>query len=223
MLVSAPREMRKRVAFVTIGESPRDDIVDEMATLAPHWPADRDVLQRGVLDGLGPAAIEALTPESGQPRLVSRLADGARVDLEPRAVHERLRELIAGLDDEAVDLVVLLCTGRFDAVSSTHLLITPQPLVDAVVAALSAGGGTPGILVPAVEQTEGRGALVTHASPYDGDRFESAARELQGADFLVLHCMGYTREHARRMAERTGRPVLLAREIVATSVSWLLG
>ena len=41
-------------------------------------------------------------------------------------------------------------------------------------------------------------------------------------DLIVMHCMGYTEAMRRRVAAITGKPVLLARRVVADAVAQLL-
>ena len=64
----------ERVAFITIGQSPRNDILDEMR---PWWRKEIAIEQYGALDGLPPSAIRSLEPRAGEARLVSRLRDGS--------------------------------------------------------------------------------------------------------------------------------------------------
>jgi len=67
--------------------------------------------------------------------------------------------------------------------------------------------------------------VLAHASPYSPsaeDRLDDAARELAATDFIVMHCMGYTDAMRRRVARVSGRPVLLARRLVAGAVTQLL-
>jgi protein AroM len=67
-----------------------------------------------------------------------------------------------------------------------------------------------------------RGSVVmAHASPYSDGRFEDAARELGKTDLIVMHCMGYSEAMRRRVAAVSGKPVLLARRLVATTVAEL--
>jgi protein AroM len=211
----------KRAAFLTIGQSPRDDIVDEMR---PWWEhrCRLDVLQRGALDELGRDEIASLAPKRGEHRLVSRLRDGTEVALGADWVHRRIQDLVSELERERVDFLVLLCTGRFPDLRSRKLVLEAQAIVDHTAAAF---GAAVGVLVPHEEQRSdvARDAeLVSHASPYSGDRFEEAARELAGAGVIVLHCMGYTEAMRTRMAEATGKPVLLARRMVASAVAQVL-
>jgi len=215
------------VAFVTIGQSPRDDIVPEMLGWIGSGVA---VLQVGALDGLDRGAIAALAPRRGEHHLICRLHDGTEVVLGLAGIARRVQGLLDDLDARGIFLVVLLCTGHFDGVRSKTLMVEAQRVVDHAVAALSEDGRSVGILVPLLEQmtefpvqSDGqRTVLYSHASPYSGDRLAEAARELAGADLVVMHCMGYTEAMRRRVAAITGKPVLLARRVVADAVAQLL-
>ena len=217
----------KRVAFVTIGQSPREDMLPEM--LARIGPGLEPV-EVGLLDGLSREEIAGHAPVGAEPRLVSRLRDGTEVVIAKAWAHQGLKGLLADLDERGYFLVVLLCTGHFEGVRSRTLLVESQRVVDHTVEALSEDGRTVGVLVPLAEQagefhvraTPGRPVVYSHASPYAGQRLEAAARELAGADLIVMHCMGYDEAMRRRVAEVTGRPVLLARRLVAGVVAQLL-
>ncbi len=60
--------------------------------------------------------------------------------------------------------------------------------------------------------------LASHASPYTPGRLSLAAGELADADLIVMHCMGYDEAMRATVAEISGRPVLLARRMVAAAV-----
>ncbi len=53
----------RRIGMLTIGQSPRDDI---MSVMGPHLPPDVEAVQRGALDGLDAAAIADMRPTDGQ-------------------------------------------------------------------------------------------------------------------------------------------------------------
>jgi len=211
--------MGKRAAFITIGQAPRPDIVDEMRA---WWPAKLLVEEFGALDGLSPDAINGLVPTADEARLVSRLTDGSEVTLRAEAVHERVHAIVEQCDHSDYDFLVLLCTGKFDALRSRHLLLKAQPIVDHGVAAFAAASSKLGVLVPLAQQMALVDAIMSHASPYDGNRLQQAAGELADADLVVMHCMGYSEAMRQKMAELTGKPVLLARRMVATAVAQLL-
>jgi protein AroM len=220
--------IRKRAAFVTIGESPRPDILDEMR---PFWDRQSaDIEERGVLDGLTRDEIDRAAPRATGGRLVSRLRDGSEVLLDAEWAHQRVREIVRHLDQEGVDAIVILCTGRFHDLEPRAMLVAAGPVVDHGIASLAPPAATIGVLLPnegqkatfRCEPAGDRPFVLSHASPYSGDRWETAARELEEADLVVLHCMGYTESMRQRLADRTKKPVLLARRMLAAAVAQVL-
>lgn len=146
---------RLAIGLVTIGQSPRDDVVPE---LAARWPASVAgrvrVAERGALDDAGPAELARLAARPGEPLLVTRLRDGTEVTL---AEHRVLPLLQAAVDDTVAAgaaLVAVLCTGVDGALRCTRPLLAPGPLTQAVVAA-SAPGRRLGVVVPAADQVTG--------------------------------------------------------------------
>jgi protein AroM len=219
--------MAPRFAFVTIGQTPRTDLVPEILR---RLPSGVEVEEIGALDGWTPEASNRHAPVPGEDRLVTRLRDGAQIILRRRWVQDRVQELLDALDPEPFTAVLLLCTGAFPGLRGPGLFLDAQHLVDFGAAGLCAGARRVGILLPLAEQAQGfrlsppgsAELLFSHASPYGGNRFEEAGRELASADLLVMHCMGYTEAHRELVARASGRPVLLARRLVATALANLL-
>jgi len=229
VLVCYPPAMarRKSVAFVTIGQSPRVDMLPEM--LARIGPGIEPI-EIGVLDDLGADAIARLAPRAGDQTLVSRLRDGREVTIGKTWTRQRLVELMHDLDTKDLDLIVLLCTGYFEGVHARTLMVEAQRIVDHTVDAVSEDGRAVGVMVPLATQMNefhgrehgGRSVTMAHASPYSEGRFEDAARELAKTDLIVMHCMGYSEAMRGRVAAVSGKPVLLARRLVANAVAELI-
>jgi len=217
---------RKTVAFVTIGQSPRDDMLPEMLE---RIGSGIEPIEIGVLDDLDDDAIARLAPKAGDHTLVSRLRDGREVTIGKVWTRQRLVEIMDGLDRRGLDLIVLLCTGYFEGVRSRTLMVEAQRIVDHTVEAVSEDGRAVGVMVPLAGQMDefhgrergGASVVMAHASPYSDGRFEDAARELAKTDLIVMHCMGYTEAMRRRVAAVSGKPVLLARRLVANAVAEL--
>jgi len=211
------------MALVTIGQTPRDDIVPDLL------PVDgvSAVRQLGVLDGLAEGEVAAAAPCGDDGRLCTRLADGREVVIGKAWTQARLQAIVDRLDRQDVDLIVLLCTGYFDGLRSRTLLIEPQRIVDHTVDALAEGGRRVGVLVPLAAQVpefaRRLGARwpvrVSHASPYVPGRLAEAAAELAGSELIVMHCMGYDETMRREVVAVSGRPVLLARRLLAATVA----
>jgi protein AroM len=219
--------MAPRFAFVTIGQTPRTDLVPEILRLLPSAVEEEEI---GALDGWTPEAANRHAPTPGEDRLVTRLGDGVQVVLRRDWVQDRLQGILDALDPAPFTAVVLLCTGSFPGLRGPGLFLDAQHLVDFGAAGLCAGARRVGILLPLAEQARGfhlslpgsAELLFSHASPYEGDRFEEAGGELASADLVVMHCMGYTGAHRERVARASGRPVLLARRLVAMALANLL-
>lgn len=227
--------MLTRITFVTLGQTPRTDLVPEIVRALPR-PVE--VRELGALDGLDDDAIGALGAGPDDQALVSRLRDGTQVVLGKRWVSERLQRLLDGIDPSATDsgaasppeATVLLCTGDFPGLRGRGLFLDAQHLVDHGVDALSQRASTVGVLVPLHRQegehhyapSGGRRLRTAHATPYGDDDFVAAGRALSDCDLVVMHCMGYTEAQRGAVAEGSGRPVLLARRLVASALAQLL-
>jgi protein AroM len=217
----------KRLGFATIGQAPRSDIVPEIVA-ALGVPLE--VLEAGALDGLDDAAIAKLAPQPGEYSFATRLADGRQVVLGKAAAEARLAAVLARMDRAGLDMIVVLCAGtRLPRLERT-LLIEPQRIVDGLTVALAANVKTLGIVMPLerqVAQFRLEGAVsaqlrVTHASPYEGDRFADAGRELAGCDLVVMHCMGHGAAMRAKVAAASGVPTLTAPALVAGVLKQLL-
>lgn len=217
---------RANIAFVTVGQAPRPDIVPEML----GWlPPDTAHAEFGALDGLDRDGVAAMAPRDGEPALCTRLAGGGEAVTGKHRTAERLRHLVGRLDGEGFDAIVLLCSGRFEDLSARTMLVEAQPVVDATVDALSAGRSL-GVVLPLARQiaeshvaaSPARPVTHTHFSPYGGGTLERAAGEVAGCDLVVMHCMGYDAAMRDGLARLTGRPVLLPRRIVASAVAQLI-
>ena len=221
---------RKRVlGLVTIGQSPRDDIMSQMLSLLP---VGLDIRQVGALDGLTREQIAELAPGPQDYVLHTRLRDGSAVSVGRERIESLLQSCLKQLQDEGANPIVLLCTGEFPDLRSDALLIEPDRLLVSVV-----GGLRPrraGVLVPLPSQIEAAAekwrvleaeVVFAAASPY-GEQPEliRAAEELEGhaLDLVVMDCMGYTLAHRRVVTQATGKPVILASRLVARIVGELV-
>ena len=229
----------RKIGMITIGQSPRDDI---LAVMTRYFTSEFEILQRGALDGLDRASINRMRPEEGQLTLVSRLRDGTEVELTHANVLPLLREGIDNLIADGAEFIVSLCTGEFtDLRSDSVFILHPGTLLRGVVMALAQGAKL-GVVRPSASQVteeevtrEKRwwGALdvfVTWASPYAQP--EIRARDWQRAaealkknrvDLTFLNCMGMDEEMKWVVNDITRKPVVLASAVVARTVDELIG
>lgn len=225
--------MAKSLVTLTIGQSPRSDI---LPLLRQHLPDDVTD-HAGLLDGLSAAEIAAqYAPAAGEAILVSRLQSGEQVRLAAPKVEQGLQRKISALEQAGYDTILLLCTGEFGALRTRRaLLLEPDRIIPPLIGALVQQQRV-GIVVPVEEQiVEQAGKwqplptppCFAVASPYlaDDQVFAAAARTLQAADvgLVVLDCIGYHQQHRAVLQARLGVPVLLSNQLVARLAAELLG
>jgi protein AroM len=219
--MSAAREARiVRIGFATIGQAPR---VDAVPAIVAALGRPVEVVEAGALDGLDDAQIARLAPREGEYTFATRLADGRQAVIGKGQAEELLAKVLQRMDGLGLDLVVALCAGTSLPALENTLLIEPQRIVDGITAALAAASRRIGIVVPLPQQVASfhleaevsAEVRVVHASPYEGDRFLEAGRELAGCDVVVMHCMGYTAAMRAKVAAGCGVPTVSAPELVA--------
>jgi len=223
--------MKRKLGAITIGQSPRDDVIPEMIEFLGD---DIEVLQAGALDGLTLEEIEKFTPEKGDYVLVSKLRDGSSVKFAEIHILPRLQECIDKLENEGADIILFICTGVFpDIFESTVPILYPQKIIHGVVPNLLDKGKL-AIITPDKDQEKQSEdkwkevvsqVEVVSASPYtEEDELSEAIDILKDshANIIVMDCMGYTCEMKKRVSKETGKMVVLSRTIVARVVGEIL-
>jgi protein AroM len=221
----------KKIGMITIGQSPRVDIVPEMQEILG---TDVEILEAGALDGLTLEEVKRFFPKRGDYILCTRMSDGAEVVVAKRFVLPRVQQCIDLLTAKGAEILLFLCTGKFPQFSSKRLFIESQKILDHFILALHQENGRMGLLIPLTDQIMQAGKkyhrlkgkiIIKAASPYAlKDEVSPAAKELKKADphVIVMHCMGYTQTMKKRVMEITGKPTILARSLVARTLKELL-
>ncbi|WP_059172812.1 AroM family protein [Bacillus sp. FJAT-27445] len=223
--------MQKTVGVITIGQTPRGDMTED---IRKHLPAGTRIVEKGVLDGKTVEEIRTLKPEEGHTVLISRLRNGKSATMAKEKVLPIIQELIDELHGEGVSLIILACTGRFPLFKSEIPIIYPDFLLNFAVKGLLRGGPL-GVILPLPEQGgeiinkwmgAGFNALPAACSPYifNEQILIDAVKQLDRlpAMAIVLDCMGYT-ENMKSIAQaHTFKPVLLSRSIIYKMAGELL-
>jgi protein AroM len=222
--------MAKKIGFVTIGQSPREDIVPEIAgILTPEV----EIIERGVLDGLSRNEIESLKPEKNDFPLITRLRDGSSAIVGKKKIIPLLKRKIEELEQQGIQLIGLLCTDDFAALKSERLLLQPHRiLLNLVMAILKKG--TLAVFAPLEDQCEdvkkkwektGLKVAVEALNPYQ--EFSEARLAIErikkeDAGLIVLDCIGYSQKIKEKIRLATGKPVLLPRTVLARMIKELI-
>ena len=220
----------KTVGAITIGQTPRADIVAEMEKIL--GPGVR-LVEAGALDGLSRADIDALAPDPGDSdALITHLRDGTNVIVAKRRIVARLQACLDRLAND-VDAFVILCAGVFPPFTSRRPVLLPERCLAAMVDATFEGGRL-GVLVPIAEQVDSSAkrwarvdarVLVTAASPYDdASRLIAACETLRrgGVSLVVMECQGFTGAMKQVVRDVTGAPALLPASVLARVLAELV-
>lgn len=223
--------MKKKLGAITIGQSPRVDVIPEMVEFLGD---NVEVIEAGALDGLTYEDILAFQPEDDDYVLVSKLKDGKSVKFAERYILPRLQECIDKLEREGADVILFICTGVFpDIFKSKKPILYPQKILHGVTPQL-VDKGKLAVITPDKDQVlqsqkkwgeTGVEAIAVPASPYTKeDELSSAilALKKKDIDVIVMDCIGYNEAMKKKVSEGTEKPVVLARTMVARVLGEIL-
>jgi len=217
------------VGILTIGQSPRPDFEQ---LFQRHLPGVTLVV-RGALDGLPAETIDAMAAAGGEYPLFTILRDGTTREISLYRIKPLLDERAREVAAEGAAVAALMCAGNFPELDSPIPILYPSRLLSAVVRGVCRGDRI-GIVLPNAGQVEsakahwreqGFAVKTAVASPKDPAALTRAAKELDDSDLelIVLDCMGFPPEEARRMRALCGRPVLCPQGVLPRIMAEVLG
>lgn len=221
-----------KLAFATIGEAPRDDLVPYLRT---QLPADLDIVEDGVLNHLDDEARLALDAHDDSLHMVTRDRDGNDYRLNYERTLPQMQRVVDGLVDDGADLVVILCGADWSPVTARVPVVNPGRLFPNLVQALAQNVKL-GVITPAEAQIPhrvrayealGLDVAVTSASPYHDDRLERAERaartlEAEGAELIWMTCVGMNEDMRTAVRSVLPRPTILARSVLGRVIAELV-
>lgn len=220
-------KMLRRIMFVSVGQSPREDLIEEMMQ---NLDVPVETLEIGALDNLSDAEIAAFAVKDDEASIVTRLADGSNIVLSKSAISERMAKIVAEFRPGEYDLVAILSTGLFRDFDSNCPTVNSQRAIESAIISLAAQGSTVGIIMPLERQLQEFDipALVdykivaSHARDNDRGQLAAALIDLAETDIIVLNSVAYTEADRAVVARASGKPVILARRIVSSAIRLLL-
>lgn len=135
----------KRIGALTIGQSPRPDLV---LPLINQLPDTCQIIQAGALDDLGKSSLPPI--EEGTYPLTTRMRDGSFVIIEEAFLATKLQQALDQLEGQGVAATILLCAGTFADLKGTRPLFKPFSIGRDVLNAL--GFSKIGLIAPIKEQ-----------------------------------------------------------------------
>lgn len=217
---------KNRVGFLTIGQSPREDVMIEVK---PLLLSNIEVVEYGLLDALSQDVIDSLGPNNQEIRLVSRLRDGRQVFLSERKISELLPDAIKYMKTELnVEAVGVLCTHEFPEKEFLCPVIFPAEHIKSQIDEISKVQKL-GVVVPLENQIEMtkhkwgyNRTYVISKSPYKkGKTWKDIADTFinEKVDAVILDCIGFTLQDRTEIASLLDIPILLPRTMLASAIN----
>lgn len=213
--------VKGNIGVLTIGQSPRTDVTPSIQSILGKGIV---ITESGGLDSIADEMIGVIAPEDDETTYISRLRSGNSIKIGKSKLLPLLQKELKKLE-EKVEVVIMLCTGDFPTLETKMPIIYPDKVLNNTVKAILPTGSL-GLIIPLEEQ---RNTLVKKwdhpnlkiitevASPYEESDVTGAAKSLrtQGADLIVLDCMGYNELHKQKAIKGSNLPVILPRTLTA--------
>ena len=214
-----------KVGLLTIGQSPREDVVPEMD---PFFLPQIQILEKGLLDDLNPEEIRRLKPKTGEIPLVTRLRKGSSVQLSAKEINSLLPEAINSMKTKMkVKAVGVLCTHNFQKTEFPPSVIFPfnslKFLITRIINVECLGVVVPleGQIDAAKKKWKKDKVIVEVKSPYArGKSWEEIAQNFsrKKAEIVILDCIGYKIKDKRAIQKLLSVPVLLPKVVLAFAI-----
>ena len=224
--------MSTTLAILTIGVLPFREV---LPLLTEHISEDQ-ITHKTLLGNLPREDVMArYAIEPGEDDVLTLLSDSSLASISRQKVERDLQAVIEVLDNQGFDVILLMSTAEIRGLSARNaILLEPRRIIPPLVASI-VDGHQVGVIVPLVEQLAAQQRkwqmlenppLYAIASPiHDSDStLIAAGRELlaQGADVLMLDCLGFHQHHRDVLQKALAVPVLLSNVMLARLASELL-
>lgn len=220
------------MAILTIGVAP----VAEMLPLLTEHIREEQIAHISLLGKMTREEVmQGYGVESGEETLLIVLSDNQIIQASRQKVERDLRRLIAMLDQQSYDLILLMSTHPFSGFTANNaILLEPQRIIPPLVASI-VDGHQVGVIVPVEEvlplqrekwrvlENTPYYALANPVTGSDSDLL-AAGRELieLGADVLMMDCLCYHQKHRDVLQKTLDIPVLLSNVLVSRLAAELL-
>lgn len=209
--------MWKKLGALTVGQSPRPDLVHDILSLCPQT----EIVHAGALDGLEPGDIPAA---SGHYPILTRLNSGQVVSVERDDLLPLLQNRVNELEETEVDAVLVMCTGDFSDLASRKPLIIPHEVFTGAIGWMRPEGRV-GIICPVEGQRRaaeekwrraGLDPIVVIASPFSETDMRKAGCALQDVplSMVILDCYGHGQRAKEELSSMVNCPILSMRSVV---------
>jgi protein AroM len=216
-----------RVAFVSAGQSPRQDMMEEIMKLIG---CDFVAEEYGALDDLDEYELELMRPDEKENRIYTRLRDGSSIIVAVSSLEIRIANVCAELDHQEFDLIVVLSTGLHNEIRTYTPLLHTQRVIEIWFASVSMTECYLGVVTPLEKQGQSTrehiGDLMkcqtTYLLDHKNNHIAEASQRLNHCELIFMNSISYRGETAERLSTFSGLPVVTARKVLANALNLYL-
>jgi len=204
---------------------------DTVAFIKEHFKSDFELQVFGNLDGFSDEDIRNMAAEDEAKGAPVDLNDGSCVYADHEKLDVLARKKALEIKSQNSDPTVMFCTIPWKELEDLDNVLCPSRIMEAMAVSAMPRGGTIGVVQP-LEKTAheeikhwrelGHKTVSACAAAEDEhfDEFSHAVKTLaqQGADVIVLDCLGYTNAHYALARKLTSKPIILPMDAIGRTL-----
>lgn len=224
--------MSESLAILTIGVVP----MSEVLPLLTEYIDEQHITHHSLLGKMSREDVMAdYAVEPGDDPLLTLLNDNQIAHVSRQKVERDLQSVVEVLDNQGYDVIILMSTAAIKSMAARNsILLEPLRIIPPLVASI-VDGHQVGVIVPVAEllaaqekkwQVLQMPPVYSLANPVHGSEQQliDAGQALldQGADVIMLDCLGFHQRHRDILQQALDVPVLLSNVLIARLASELL-
>ncbi|EAW2762592.1 AroM family protein [Salmonella enterica] len=224
--------MSASLAILTIGVVP----MSEVLPLLTEYIDEQHITHHSLLGKMSREDVMAdYAVEPGDDPLLTLLNDNQIAHVSRQKVERDLQSAVEVLDNQGYDVIILMSTAAIKSMAARNsILLEPLRIIPPLVASI-VDGHQVGVIVPVAEllaaqekkwQVLQMPPVYSLANPVHGSEQQliDAGQALldQGADVIMLDCLGFHQRHRDILQQALDVPVLLSNVLIARLASELL-
>ncbi|ECD6477389.1 AroM family protein [Salmonella enterica] len=224
--------MSASLAILTIGVVP----MSEVLPLLTEYIDEQHITHHSLLGKMSREDVMAdYAVEPGDDPLLTLLNDNQIAHVSRQKVERDLQSVVEVLDNQGYDVIILMSTAAIKSMAARNsILLEPLRIIPPLVASI-VDGHQVGVIVPVAEllaaqekkwQVLQMPPVYSLANPVHGSEQQliDAGQALldQGADVIMLDCLGFHQRHRDILQQALDVPVLLYNVLIARLASELL-
>ncbi len=224
--------MSASLAILTIGVVP----MNEVLPLLTEYIDEQHITHHSLLGKMSREDVMAdYAVEPGDDPLLTLLNDNQIAHVSRQKVERDLQSVVEVLDNQGYDVIILMSTAAIKSMAARNsILLEPLRIIPPLVASI-VDGHQVGVIVPVAEllaaqekkwQVLQMPPVYSLANPVHGSEQQliDAGQALldQGADVIMLDCLGFHQRHRDILQQELDVPVLLSNVLIARLASELL-